>query len=183
MIKTALPGLALLMPGLCLAQITGGSFTGVVTDATGAAVVEARVDARNLGTNSVTTTSTTEQGLYEFPLLPAGRYTITVEKGGFRRATTGELQLNSGTRPKIDLALQIGEISQSVEVVSEVPLVNATSQSLGTVVDSQKVRDLPLNGRTFTQLLVLQPGVSMSGGNANRGGVELNGHRVWATTG
>jgi hypothetical protein len=140
---------------LGLAQITGGSFTGVVSDASGAAVVDARVEARNLSTNTITATSTTEQGLYDFPLLPAGRYTLSVEKSGFQRGTTGELQLNSGTRPKIDFSLKVGEVSQSVEVIGEVPLVNATSQSLGTVVDSQKVRDLPLNGRTFTQLLVL----------------------------
>jgi outer membrane receptor protein involved in Fe transport len=173
--KTLLQFWVFLLPGLGLAQITGGSFTGVVSDASGAAVVDARVEARNLSTNTITATSTTEQGLYDFPLLPAGRYTLSVEKGGFQRGTTGELQLNSGTRPKIDFSLKVGEVSQSVEVIGEVPLVNATSQSLGTVVDSQKVRDLPLNGRTFTQLLVLQPGVSLSGGNANRGGVELNG--------
>lgn len=163
------------MAPIALAQITGGSFTGVVTDASGLAVVDAKVDARNLSTNTITRTSTTEQGLYDFPLLPAGRYVLTVEKSGFQRATTGELQLNSGNRSRIDFALKLGEVSQSVEVISEIPLVNSTSQSLGTVIDSQKVRDLPLNGRTFTQLLVLQPGVSLSGGNANRGGVELNG--------
>lgn len=165
----------LLLLGTVNAQITGGSFTGLVTDASGAVVADARVEARNVATNVANATSTTDQGLYDFPLLPAGRYVISVEKPGFQRATTGELQLNSGNRPKIDIALKIGEVSQSVEVVSAAPLVNATSQSLGTVVDSQKVRDLPLNGRTFTQLLVLQPGVSTSGGNANRGGVELNG--------
>lgn len=99
---------ALLVPCLCLAQITGGSFTGVVTDASGEAVADARVDARNLGTNVVTTTSTTEQGLYEFPLLPAGLYTLSVERSGFQRATTGELRLNSGTRPKIDVSLAVG---------------------------------------------------------------------------
>ena len=167
--------LLLLIAGAAHAQITGGAFTGLVTDASGAVVADARIEARNVATNVASTTSTNEQGLYDFPLLPAGRYVISVEKPGFQRATTGELQLNSGNRPKIDVALKIGEVSQSVEVLSAVPLVNATSQSLGTVVDSQKVRDLPLNGRTFTQLLVLQPGVSMSGGNANRGGVELNG--------
>ncbi len=157
------------------AQITGGSFTGIVTDGTGAVVANAKVEVRNVATNAINNTETTAQGLYEFPLLPAGRYIISVEQTGFQRATTAELQLNSGNRAKIDIALKIGEVSQSVEVVNTIPLVNATSQALGTVVDSQKVRDLPLNGRTFTQLLVLQPGVSLSGGNANRGGVELNG--------
>ncbi|MFN7925983.1 MAG: carboxypeptidase regulatory-like domain-containing protein [Bryobacteraceae bacterium] len=156
-------------------QITGGSFTGIVTDPTGAVIADAKVEARNVATNTVTATTTTVQGLYEFPLLPAGRYVISVQQTGFRRATTAELQLNSGNRSKIDIALEVGEVTQSIEVVNAAPLVNATSQALGTVVDSQKVRDLPLNGRTFTQLLVLQPGVSLSGGNANRGGVELNG--------
>lgn len=167
--------LALLFVSHAPAQITGGSFTGIVTDGTGAVVANAKVEVRNVATNALNSTETTAQGLYEFPLLPAGRYIISVEQTGFQRATTAELQLNSGNRAKIDIALKIGEVSQSVEVVNTIPLVNATSQALGTVVDSQKVRDLPLNGRTFTQLLVLQPGVSLSGGNANRGGVELNG--------
>lgn len=172
---TARAGLLLLFAAPLWSQIAGGSFTGVVTDASGAAIADARVEARNVATNRIEITTTTAQGLYTFPLLPAGRYVISVENRGFQRATTGELQLNSGNRSKIDVMLQLGELSQSVEVAAEVPLVNATSQSLGTVIDSQKVQDLPLNGRSFTQLLVLQPGVSTSGGNANRGGVELNG--------
>lgn len=172
---TARAGLLLLFAVPLWSQIAGGSFTGVVTDASGAAIADAHVEARNVATNRIEITTTTAQGLYTFPLLPAGRYVISVENRGFQRATTGELQLNSGNRSKIDVMLQLGELSQSVQVAAEVPLVNATSQSLGTVIDSQKVQDLPLNGRSFTQLLVLQPGVSTSGGNANRGGVELNG--------
>ena len=174
-VRIATVGFLLLSAADLWSQIAGGSFTGVVTDPTAASIAEARVEAKNVATNAVVVTTTTGQGLYDFPLLPAGRYVISVESKGFQRATTAELQLNSGNRAKIDIRLQVGELTQSVQVVAEVPLVNATSQSLGTVVDSQKLQDLPLNGRSFTQLLVLQPGVSMSGGNANRGGVELNG--------
>jgi len=167
--------LLLLLSGATHAQITGGSFTGLVTDPSGGVVPDAAVEARNVATNVTNNTVTTESGYYEFPLLPAGRYVISVRKNGFQKAITAGLVLNSGTRPRIDFALQLGEVSQEVEVVSEMPLVNATSQSLGVVIDSQKITDLPLNGRTFTQLLILQPGVSLTGGNANRGGVELNG--------
>jgi hypothetical protein len=168
-------GLLAALSGSAYGQITGGSFTGLVVDPSGAVVADAIVEARNVATNVTSQTVTTEAGYYEFPLLPAGRYVISVQKTGFQRSVTSELGLNSGTRPRIDVTLQIGQVSQSVEVVSAAPLVNATTQSLGVVIDSQKVTDLPLNGRTFTQLLVLQPGVSLSGGNAGRGGVELNG--------
>ena len=160
--------------GILPAQITGGSFTGLVTDPSGAVVAAAEVVARNVATNVSSLSETTDAGYYEFPLLPAGRYVLTVQKQGFQRATTAELP-EQRNAPE-DRHYAESRRGQSVDRGGErTPLVNATSQSLGVVIDSQKVTDLPLNGRTFTQLLVLQPGVSLSGGNANRGGVELNG--------
>ncbi|MFN0171377.1 MAG: TonB-dependent receptor domain-containing protein [Bryobacteraceae bacterium] len=166
---------ALLLSGTIHAQITGGSFTGLVTDPSNAIIADAEVEARNVATNVASRTVTTASGYYEFPLLPAGRYVISVRKSGFQKATTAELVLNSGTRPRVDLALQIGEITQSVEVVGATPVVNASTTDLGVVVDAPKIRELPLNGRTFTQLLALQPGYNTGSATAGRGGVELNG--------
>lgn len=161
--------------GRSTAQIGGGSFVGVVTDPSGAVISGALVKATNVGTNQVSESTTNQLGYYEFTLLPAGRYVLSAEQQGFQKATTAELKLHSGTKPRIDFQMVVGEVTQTVEVIDSTPLVNATTTELGVVVDSQKVRDLPLNGRTFTQLLGLQPGYNVGSSSGSRGGVELNG--------
>src|SRR5437868_2057517 len=156
-------------------QITGGSILGIVTDPSGLVVVSAQVAATNVDTNVTSKTRTSTEGYFEFPLLPPGRYVLVVEAPGFQRATTGEIELHAGTRPRIDFKMLVGQLTQTVEVVGQAPLVNATTTDLGVVIESQKVRDLPLNGRTFTQLLALEPGFNMGTIGANRGGVQFNG--------
>jgi outer membrane receptor protein involved in Fe transport len=175
-IQLSLPALV-----FCLAaapsfgQITGGSFVGIVTDPSGSILVGAQVEATNVGTNVVGKTVTNAEGYYEFPLLPTGNYILSVQQSGFRRVVTGEIELHAGTKPRIDFKMVLGQVSESVEVVSQAPLVNATTTDLGVVIDSSKVRDLPLNGRTFTQLLALEPGFNLGTSGANRGGVQFNG--------
>ncbi|MFN0169491.1 MAG: TonB-dependent receptor domain-containing protein [Bryobacteraceae bacterium] len=166
-----------------LPQIGGGSIVGVVTDAGGGVLVGTRVEATNVATNETRTSTTNDQGYYEFPLLSAGRYVLRAEQPGFQKANTTEIVLNSGTRPRIDIRMTVGQVTESIEVVSAAPLVNATTTELGTVIDSAKVRDLPLNGRNFLQLVGLQPGVinrtaepiSLGSTVGGRGGVEFNG--------
>jgi hypothetical protein len=136
-------------PGQLAAQITGGSFVGIVTDPSGSVLANADVTAANVATNVVEKTVTNGEGYYEFPLLPVGRYVISVQAQGFQRATTGEIEVHAGTKPRIDFKMTLGQVSESVEVLAQAPMVNATTTDLGTVIDSQKVRDLPLNGRTF----------------------------------
>src|SRR4051794_19005014 len=143
-------GSAILFPLLlCVslhAQITGGSIVGTVTDPFDAVIAGASVEAANVGTGVVNKTVTSAAGKYEFPLLPAGRYVLSVEVSGFQRATTAEMELHAGTQPKIDFKMTVGELTQSVEVAAAAPLVNATTTELGVVIESQKIRDLPLNG-------------------------------------
>jgi hypothetical protein len=161
----------------CTAQIGGGSIVGFVQDPSAAAVVGARVSAENMATSEVRTTSTNVEGYYEFPLLPAGEYRLTAEATGFQKAVSGNLNLHSGTRPRIDLKLVIGALTDTVMVVSKAPLLNVTSTDLGVVINSKEVSTLPLNGRNWEQLVNLQAGVvdapaSDAGGN---GGIEFNG--------
>jgi len=139
------------------AQIGGGSLVGNVTDPSGSPVANVRVTARNLGTNAAETTATNTSGYYEFPLLPAGRYRVEAEMTGFQRAASEEFTLNSGMRPKLDLALKIGQLSESVEVTAQAPLVNATTTDMGVVIERGKVEALPLNGRNFQQRLGASP--------------------------
>jgi len=153
-------------PPILVAQIGGGSIVGFVQDPSSAAIAGAKVNAVNIGTAERRETVTNEQGDYEFPLLPAGRYQLQAEAPGFERAETAEFDLNSGTKPRIDLRLVIGQVTQTVEVISSAPLVNA-----------RKVESLPLNGRNWAELVSLQAGVVNAPSNAvgNRGGIESNG--------
>ena len=166
-----------LLASQSFAQISGGSIVGSVLDTSGAAIPGAEVRATNVGTNEVSRIITNGTGYFEFPLLPAGRYVLVAENPGFERARTVEFSLNAGTRPRFDLKMVVGQVTESVEVLSAAPLVNATTADLGVVVDQSKVEALPLNGRDFQQLVGLQPGVyaDPDSNNGTRGGIEFNG--------
>ncbi len=169
--------LLIALAGAIYAQIGGGSIIGAVTDESGAAVANATVKATNVQTNVASSTVTNAQGYYEFPLLGAGKYSIEVTAQGFQPARSQEIELNSGTRPKIDFALKAGVISEAVSVTAAAPLVNATTTDLGVVIDQKKVESLPLNGRNYQQLVGLQAGVVNAPSNpaGGRGGIEFNG--------
>ena len=169
--------LSLLLVNESWAQLGGGSIVGSVLDSSSAVIGGANVTATNVATNVVSTTVTNDTGYFEFPLLPAGRYVLEAEFPGFERAKTAEFSLNSGTRPRFDLKMMVGQVTDSVEVVSTAPLVNTTTADLGIVVDQSKIEALPLNGRDFAQLVGLQAGVYSSPDTANglRGGIEFNG--------
>lgn len=159
------------------AQIGGGSIIGMVTDPTAAPVASAQVSVRNVDTGVVRQTQTNETGYYEFPLLPPGRYVIEAERHGFRKAATAVFALHAGTRPRIDLSLELGQLTESVNVVAEAPAVNATTTDLGVVMTQSKIESLPLNGRNFEQLVGLQAGVltNPSSSAGGRGGIEFHG--------
>ncbi|MBO0724414.1 MAG: TonB-dependent receptor [Blastocatellia bacterium] len=176
--RLASPFLLLIsLAGAIYAQIGGGSIVGVVTDESGAALPAATVKATNVQTNVTNTTVSNAQGYYEFPLLPAGRYAIEVVAQGFQPAKSQEIGLNSGTRPKLDFSLKTGVASDVVNVTATTPLVNATTNDLGVVIDQNKVESLPLNGRNYQQLVGLQAGVVNAPSNpaGGRGGIEFNG--------
>src|SRR3989454_2130481 len=160
----------ILLKGAATPPYQGGEYPG-------AAIGGARVTATNQSTNEALSTVSNETGYFEFPLLPAGRYVLEAENPGFERARTVEFSLNAGTRPRFDLKMVVGQVTESVEVVSAAPLVNATTADLGVVVDQSKVQALPLNGRDFQQLVGLQPGVyaDPDSNQGQRGGVEFNG--------
>ena len=159
------------------AQIGGGSIVGNVFDQNQAAVPNATVTIVDLGTNKRQTTTTNAEGYYEFPLLPAGRYQVEVKAANFEEKKSQAFDLNTGTRPKIDLALGVAGTQSQVTVTDTGQLVNATSTELGQVIAQQKIDALPLNGRNFVQLVNLQAGgVNAPAGSAGgRGGFELNG--------
>ena len=169
--------LALALAAPMAAQIGGGSLVGNVTDPSGAAIVGAKVTAVNTETGVSRAAETNDTGYFEFPLLPAGQYCLEAEQKGFRKATTATFAINTGTRPRVDMKLELGQVSESVEVVATAPIVNATTTDLGVAMERAKIDSLPLNGRNFQQLVGLQAGVlaSPSSSAGGRGGMEFHG--------
>ena len=169
--------LGLLMAVNLSAQIGGGSIIGFITDTSKAVVPGAEVKAENVDSNVSSSTVTNDSGYYEFPLLPAGQYYVETTKDGFRPARSATFTLSAGTQPRVDLPMEVGSTTTTVEVTAQAPLVNAATTDLGQVVGSGKVESLPLNGRNWQQLVNLQPGASSSPANSigARGGMSFNG--------
>ena len=145
------------------AQEITGRLVGTVVDASGAAVIDAAVSATNQDTGLVTRAKTDAQGNFVFATLPAGPYTVRVEAPGFRTAVAADNQINVARTARVDVALQVGSLAESVEVKAESPLVQSTTSDIGQAIEKQQVQSLPLNGRIFSQLVNLVPGAVPAG--------------------
>jgi hypothetical protein len=168
---------------LLLAQIGGGSIVGTVKDTSGAAIPGVRVTVHSQETNEERTAATNAEGYYEFPLLPGGHYRLTAEAKGFEKVQGAVFDLATGTRPRIDLTLQVGSVNQTVDVAATAPLINTTTTDLGVVMPRNRIDELPLNGRNFQELVNLQTGVVSGPSNSagNRGGISFNGSTALGT--
>jgi hypothetical protein len=142
------------------AQTTTAQVSGQVTDSTSAAVPQASVTITNTSTNESRKIETGSTGSYVIPLLPPGNYTLTVEKQGFQTAQFPGLVLQVNQTLAVDAVLKIGAVTQTVTVEAQAPQLQATSSALGSVITGTAVVDLPLNGRNFSQLLILSPGAT-----------------------
>jgi len=175
-------GVAVLMPSLLVAQSFRGSIRGEVTDPSGGLVAGAKVKAKNLDTGLTRDTLTTGEGTFVLAELPAGIYTVTVNAEGFAEVAQNVV-VNVGLDTTADFGLlKVAKVRQSVEVTEEAPLVEATRDVLGEVVDQRLVSDLPLNGRDFGKLVALVPGATVepSGVAAVQSGFgqfSINGNR------
>jgi hypothetical protein len=141
-------------------QATTANVVGTVTDPSGGVVPSATVTIRNPQTGQARTTQTDTQGNYEFPFLQIGEYTVTVEKAGFQKSEVAPFSLSVDQIARIDVRLTIGQTAESVQVSATAILMQTENATVGTVIDSQKVVELPLNGRSFVQLALLTPGVN-----------------------
>jgi hypothetical protein len=154
----------LLMASLPLrAQSTYGTISGSVTDSSGAAIADAQVTLTNLGTSEKRNQSTGSDGLYTFVNLFAGKYKVDAEKAGFKRTTRTDIVVEVQQTSRIDLTMQVGEVTQSVEVSGETPLLQPETSSLGEIVDEREATELPLNGRNIFNLAFVAPSVVPQG--------------------
>jgi outer membrane receptor protein involved in Fe transport len=164
------------------AQTFRGTILGTVTDSTGAAVSEAAVTVKNIGTGLTRATVTDAAGNFSIPELPIGDYELMAQKQGFQTASVTGLHVDVAGERRVDLTLQPGRIEETVEVQATVPQVESTKDVLGGVIQSKEVLDLPINGRDFTKFLVLVPGATgdAGGGTDSPGSFGLfsaNGNR------
>ena len=141
------------------AQQTAATLVGTVNDATGATVPDAVVRVTNLSTNTTRETKTDPAGSYSMPFLPAGDYTVTASMTGFQAARVERVTLQVQQTARVDFVLKVGEVTETVNVEASAALLQTETSTVGTVIDSSKIVDLPLNGRNFVQLAQLIPGV------------------------
>ena len=149
----------ILSPAYLYGQAATASISGRVTDASGAAVPSATVSIRNTATSATQAASTDEQGRYALPDLPIGPYDLTVSKTGFQNAARTGLTLTVGSAPVLDFQLMVGQASETVSVNAEAAQVETTTAAVSSLVNQTQMRELPLNGRNWEQLILLAPGV------------------------
>jgi len=155
------------------AQIQNGSFTGTVLDPSGAAIPNAKVTLKNTGTGLSVTATSNQTGLYNARELPPGNYSITAQAQGFKTSTLTNMTLNAGSIQRADFHLEVGQVSQTVEVSGAAPPVDTEDSKLSTTVNSTQISNLPLNGRNVYDLIQLAPGA------VNVMGVDFeNGHNT-----
>ena len=153
------------------AQTGTGSVNGTVSDSSGSAVPNATVKLTNTATRIVDQALTNNSGYFVFLNLRPGTYTISVESQGFKKAQTPEFALEVNQTATQNATLELGSINDTITVTAETPLLQQTTTELGTVISQEAVKELPLNGRNFTQLMILTPGANPISTAQGSGGV------------
>jgi len=146
-----------------VAQTFRGTVLGTVTDPSGAVVSGAKVAVKNVNTGLERTTETSTDGSYSVPELPIGTYTVTISQSGFQTSVTSAVEVDVATERRVDATLKPGEVATKVEVSGELlPQVETTSAELGGTLTTAMIENLPVNGRDYTKLIFLNPGVAGS---------------------
>jgi hypothetical protein len=182
-LKSRLSGLPLLflisvVPSLLLAQYTTATLSGVITDSSGRTVPAARVTIENTGTSLVRACTTEDDGAYLFPALPVGTYRLQVEKEGFASYSQEGILLNVNQTSTQSVSLRMGGVREQIKVVANAEMLPAETSNIAQLVDTQRIVDLPLNGRQAQSLLFLAPGTINTTlyycGSSCQGGVYPN---------
>src|SRR5437667_2121974 len=158
---------AIIALGTCFvfAQTSTATILGVVKDTSGALIPGVSITVKHVDTGLTRNAITNERGGYSVPLLPVGAYEITTTMPGFKQAVRSGINLVVGQEAVVDLTLEVGAAAEQVTVTEEAPLVNTTTSSTSGVITEQQVKDLPLNGRSFDQLITINVGVSNATSN------------------
>src|SRR3989442_4437858 len=167
---------------LVSAQVTTGTISGVVQDTSGAVIPGVSITVKNVDTGTARTVTTDEGGRYTVPNLSVGNYEVEGQLTGFQTEVRSGITLTVGREAVVNLALKVGQISDKVTITGEAPLVESTTATLSSLVDERTIRDLPLNGRSYDTLALLQPGVlTMGAGQASMAFDYGTGQRFFVT--
>ena len=156
-------------PAITFGQAGSATLSGKVTDPSGLVVVGANVEATNIGTNVTYPAETNDAGFYSLSSLPPGKYSLTVQKVGFQSIVKPNIDLHVADDISVNFELQIGVTGQTVTVAGGAPLVNTSNSSLSGLVQADEIASMPLNGRNYINLTLLQPGIAPSP-NITQGG-------------
>jgi len=156
---------------------TYGEITGVVKDPSSAVVTGAQVTVTNAGTAASRTTRTNDAGVYSFPALLPGVYNLRIEHPGFRTAAKNGIELQVQQTERFDVSLEVGQTSELVEVRAEALQLNTEDATVGTVIENERIVELPLNGRNFLQLIALSPNVNADFANGGQSDSRQGGSR------
>ena len=148
-------------------QIDTGSIVGTVRDSSGASIPNAAITLTNKATNVTLNTASNDAGEYQFNALHPGRYSLKAVVSGFSAQQFSDVQIDVQTRQSVDFTLQVGNVTQTLEVQSTTPLLNTQTADVGGVVQQQQINDLPLNGRRYADLALLEPGIQKNLTNPN----------------
>ncbi|MBI1792083.1 MAG: carboxypeptidase regulatory-like domain-containing protein [Acidobacteria bacterium] len=179
----ALLGSLLLLSVGALAQSDNANVNGVITDPSSSAVPNAKVILRNQGTGLTREAMTNMSGVYSIPTIPPGLYTFTVEAAGFKKFESKDNKVDPSVPANMSAALQVGAVTETVEVVATATQLQTESGALGTVIEGKQISDIQLNGRNPIFLALLKPGVrggSLAGFSFDltTGGLNINGSRT-----
>src|SRR3989454_453010 len=158
-----LMGVILLGGHLVSAQVTTATISGVVQDSSGAVIPGVSVAVKNIDTGVSRTITTDEGGRYVVPDLSLGNYEVEAQLPGFQTEVRSGITLTLGRSAVVNFALKVGQLSDKVTITGEAPLVELNTATLSSLVDERTIRDLPLNGRSYDKLALLQPGTVIVG--------------------
>src|SRR5256884_9191388 len=175
---------------LACAQVSTATIAGVAQDASGAVIPGVSVTVKNLNTGITRTATTDEGGRYTLPDLSLGSYEVEGQLPGFQTEVRSGITLTVGREAVVNFALRVGQVTDKVTITEEAPLVESTTAAMSSLVDERTIRDLPLNGRSWDNLALLQPGVvSVGAGQGSPAfdfgtGVRfnVNGSRAYANS-
>ena len=153
---------------------------GTVGDATGAVIPGVELPLTHVATGAPYTAQTDATGYYRTPPLRIGEYVMEVESSGFKRTQRTGVILNAGDTRRVDILLEVGDLTETIEVTAQAPLLQTTEGSTGTVMENQQILELPLNGRDYLQLARISAGVTPPARSevANRQGISVGGSQA-----
>ncbi|HZP33704.1 MAG TPA: TonB-dependent receptor [Candidatus Acidoferrales bacterium] len=166
------------VPSLIYGQTVTGTILGNILDSSGAAVPNAQITITNQDTGVVRETASTTDGVYNVPSLLPGKYTVQAKASGFTPGGVKDVVVNVGSDTRVDVTLQVGQVTQQVTVSEAVPTIETTSSEVAQVMDEQIIQNIPLNARDLQQLSVIQPGVQQTYTSSFGKQVSVGGDRV-----